>query len=191
MADLDILHIAETLDRHGVEYVLVGAASAIAQGWQGGTQDYDTVISIDTENLERLAAALRELGAALRVTPEFPGEASVVGVPITPSLLRSGQTQWYTPHGDVDILAFIDGPEGHRDFEYLAEGARTIETGDAIRIRVARLDDVIASKEAAGRAKDEEALESLRSFNARLKAIEDLDASARPDIERSGPDLEL
>ena len=75
----------------------------------------------------------------------------VVGVPISPALLQSGQTQWYTPHGDVDILAFIDGPDGRRDFEYLAAGSRTIETGDTIQIRVARLDDVIASKEAAGR----------------------------------------
>lgn len=55
------------LDRHGVDYVLVGGAAAAMLGAERLTQDVDCVVSRELTNLERVAAALREFDAHLRV----------------------------------------------------------------------------------------------------------------------------
>jgi hypothetical protein len=51
------------LAKHGVRYVLIGALAARLQGFPRVTADADITPSDDRENLEKLAAALRELGA--------------------------------------------------------------------------------------------------------------------------------
>ena len=69
MADalFDPGHILEVLDRHQVEFVLVGGLGARAHGATRPTSDIDLVPRGEHSNLERLAAALKELGARLRV----------------------------------------------------------------------------------------------------------------------------
>jgi hypothetical protein len=63
-----------------------------------------------------------------------------------------------TRFGDLDLTF---APSGFADgFEALREGALAM-TIDGVRVLVARLDDVIASKEAAGRDKDFQALPRL------------------------------
>ncbi len=65
LAAEDILAV---LNRHGVEYVVVGAFAAIAQGAEvDATFDIDLTPKRDTENLRRLSDALDELGARVRV----------------------------------------------------------------------------------------------------------------------------
>jgi hypothetical protein len=59
----DLRRLIEVLDRHGVEYLLVGGAAATAHGAERPTDDADCVVSRGRENLDRLAAALRELKA--------------------------------------------------------------------------------------------------------------------------------
>ena len=63
------------LDRHGVDYVLVGGAAAAMLGAERLTQDVDCVISRQLANLERVASALQELGARLRVAGMTDEEA--------------------------------------------------------------------------------------------------------------------
>jgi hypothetical protein len=53
--------LIEVLDRHQVEYLIVGGAAAVAYGAERPTEDADCVVSRDTVNLVRLANALREL----------------------------------------------------------------------------------------------------------------------------------
>ena len=64
---LDVRRVLETLDRRGVEYLLVGGMAARFHGATRTTKDVDVVPRSDAENLDRLAAALRDLGAFLRV----------------------------------------------------------------------------------------------------------------------------
>jgi hypothetical protein len=71
----DLARILTTLDRHGVEYLVVGGLGARAHGAQRPTQDIDFVPSSTGENLDRLAGALRELGARLRVAGMSDDEA--------------------------------------------------------------------------------------------------------------------
>lgn len=63
----DWLRITECFDRHGVEYLIVGGVGAQLHGAIRPTSDFDSLPVTSVENLDRLARALRELGAYLRV----------------------------------------------------------------------------------------------------------------------------
>ena len=71
---LDVEAILGALDRHRVEYVLIGGLAARIHGSPFLTEDLDITPALDRENLARLATALQELGARLRGAEEveFP-----------------------------------------------------------------------------------------------------------------------
>jgi len=75
---LDVRRVLETLDRRGVEYLLVGGMAARFHGATRTTKDVDVVPRSDAENLDRLAAALRDLGAFLRVGGLTEDEAAAM-----------------------------------------------------------------------------------------------------------------
>jgi hypothetical protein len=56
---LDLDRSLDTLERHGVRYLLVGGVAAIAHGAVRPTRDLDCLAQRSTENFDRLAAALR------------------------------------------------------------------------------------------------------------------------------------
>jgi len=64
---LEVKRIVGTLDRRGVSYLLIGGLGATLYGAERVTQDIDVLLRTDAENLARLAVALRDLGAFLRV----------------------------------------------------------------------------------------------------------------------------
>jgi hypothetical protein len=55
---LDLDRIFTVLDRHGVEYLLVGGVSATAYGAKRVTTDFDCLPARNEDNLHRLAAAM-------------------------------------------------------------------------------------------------------------------------------------
>ncbi len=60
---LDPTRVFETLNRHGVDYVVIGGFAVTAHGHVRATKDVDLAASDYPDNLQRLAAALSELGA--------------------------------------------------------------------------------------------------------------------------------
>ena len=66
-SEVDWVRIAECLDRHGVEYLIVGGLGAQLRGATRPTGDFDSLPRTTAENLDRLASAMRELNAFLRV----------------------------------------------------------------------------------------------------------------------------
>ncbi|MFP5345576.1 MAG: nucleotidyl transferase AbiEii/AbiGii toxin family protein [Actinomycetes bacterium] len=142
------------LDRHGVHYVLIGGYAATVHGARRPTQDIDITPASTAENLFRLIAALRELRAGIRVdnAPEgLPFDTSVAA-------LRGVRVlNLRTPYGDIDLTF---EPAGTHGFDDLMAHA-LIRDVDGVVVHVASLDDVIRSKEAAGRAKDDDALPEL------------------------------
>jgi len=154
------------LDHHGVEYVVIGGMAAAMWGADlPRTVDADIVPAGGRANLERLAAALAELGARLRVL----GEPQGVRAPLDADQL-AGLTvvTLLTDHGPLDLTFRPDGTDGYDD---LARRATSRPVGDHPGVPVADLADVIASKEAAGRPKDLRALPTLRRLLARLPPI--------------------
>ena len=92
--------ILTTLERHGVQYVIVGGYAARMHGATRPTRDVDVTPATTQENLDRLAAALRELDARVRTdaVPEgLPFNAS--GESLRGQRLLNPQTR----HGELDL----------------------------------------------------------------------------------------
>lgn len=150
------------LDRHQVEYVLIGGLAAVLHGSPLPTVDADICPARDQNNLARLTAALQELEARLR-TPDAPAG---VRFPIEPAFLGRLETvNLVTRLGDLDV-AFT--PAGTAGFDDLRTAARLITIG-SLTLLVASLDDVIRSKEAADRPKDRRALPMLRQLREEIR----------------------
>jgi len=172
---LDLERILRTLDRHKVSYLVVGGTAANAYGATRVTRDFDCLPERTSENLERLAAAMRQLNARLRVEGLTDAEAQQLPTPIDGfSLRQMAISTWRTDAGDFDVLADIpDGNGRHLGFQELTPRSATVTMGD-VTIRIAALEDVIASKEWANRPKDRDALPELRAIYQRRTAQRDL-----------------
>lgn len=147
--------ILAVLERHGVEYVIVGGYAARMHGSTRPTRDVDVTPATTQENLERLAAALRELDARIRT------DAVPEGLPFTASgesLVGQRMLNLQTQHGELDLTIRPAAFEGGYDELVVRSTRRTV---GAMRVRVAALEDVIRSKEAAARDKDIRALPEL------------------------------
>jgi hypothetical protein len=144
---LDPARVFATLDRHGVDYVTIGAFAVIAHGYVRATADIDLVARQDRDNLERLAAAFADLDARLRGV-----DADLLEIdPTDPAVLANGASFTLdTDAGPVDYLNDVPGAD-----DYDALRARAVETEAAgVRVRVAGFDDVIRMKRASGRPQD-------------------------------------
>lgn len=165
----------QTLHRHGVECVVVGGIAARLHGASHQTEDFDLVARYDVDNLRRLAAAMRELGAYIRTDgylDEATREASKRLVH-EEHLARTEITTWNSDAGQFDVLRNIPDVDGARQsYEDLAERA-TEATYGGIVVRLATLDDIVASKEWADRPKDHLALPELYSMQQQQRGGRD------------------
>jgi hypothetical protein len=151
------------LERHGVRYVVIGGLAGILHGSPLVTFDADICPEPGQANLEKLAAALREIGARIR-TSEVPA-----GLPFACDaafLAPVALLNLVTEFGDLD-LSFQ--PSGTGGFGDLVTRALTMRVKDW-DIRVASLEDVIRSKEAAARPKDQRSLPVLRQLLEAIRA---------------------
>jgi hypothetical protein len=117
------MRVLAALDRHRVEYVLVGSMAMAAQGLVRATRDMDVFVASDAANVDRLKAALRELFDDPAIdeirAAELAGDY--------PAL------QYVPPEGDfwIDILARLGEAFRFADLE-----SELLEV-EGIRIRVA------------------------------------------------------
>jgi hypothetical protein len=164
--------LLEALERHGVHYVVIGGLAAELRGSPYVTRDVDVTPSRERLNLGRLAIALREVNARLRVS----GVAEPVELLLDQHSFDWGTTWTFvTDHGYLDIALLPDGTQGYED---LRRNATYERISDTLVVQVASLADVIRSKEAAGREKDRAVLPVLRQVLERSHAI-----------ERDGPEI--
>lgn len=141
---LDAERILRSLAEHDVEYVLIGGLAVQTHGHVRTTNDADLIPSPEPANLERLAAALRDLGARVL----NPGHEDT---PIDAGMLpRATAWQFATRDGGVDVMHEVPGGDPYAD---LSERALLVELGD-IEVPVVDLDDLIRMKLARGRPVD-------------------------------------
>jgi hypothetical protein len=152
---LDLSRLLETLDRHRVDYVVIGGVAVQVHGHRRTTMDLDLVPGPRPENLRRLAKALEELEAQPRDASHGQAEVSIadperlaVAAVIPPLSTRHGQ------------LHILNEPKGARPFDDLREAALVLEV-DGVEIAVVSLDDLIRMKRAAGRPADLEDIAAL------------------------------
>jgi hypothetical protein len=133
------------LTQEGVEFLLIGANAAIAQGVPIGTLDLDLCYRHTKINCTRLATVLRAYHPRLRGAPD--------GLPFRcdgPTLFAGSNFTFATDVGDVDIFGHVTGVGG---YDGIAKHALTIEFL-GFPVLVMSLEDLAKSKKAAGRPKD-------------------------------------
>ena len=158
VADYDPVGMLRVLIARGVEFVVVGGVAARLRGAPILTQDLDVTPRSTKSNLERLAAALTDLEAQLRTATNPEG----VQFPHDPALLAAANTWTLTTRlGDLDLVFEPAGTRGYEDLKADAEPLQ-VALEPPLSVPVASLEDIIRSKQAAGRAKDQAALPLLR-----------------------------
>jgi len=157
MSAFDPERILRALADHRVRYVLVGATAARLQGFPRLTADADITPARDIENLGRLAAALRELGARVYTEPVPEG------LPFScdaATLARANLWNLVTEAGRVDV---VFQPSGTAGFEDLTRSAITFQVF-GVEIRAASLGDILRSKLASNRPQDQQDVIVLRKM---------------------------
>ena len=149
MSVFDPERILKALAHRQVRYVLVGATAARLQGFPRLTADAEITPARDAGNLERLAAALRDLDA--RVYTESVPE----GLPFnceSETLGRARVWKLITNAGRLDVIFEPSGTGGYDD---LAASAVSYEAF-GVEVRAASLEDILRSQLASSRPQDQQ-----------------------------------
>jgi hypothetical protein len=155
--ELDIQGILERLDAAAVDHIVIGGVAVGFHGYVRATKDLDVVPAPGRQNLERLAAVLRELQAELDGAGDF--DAGELPDPLDPDVLAEGGN-WVlqTRLGRFDVMQW----QGESDlWSQLSSAAVTVDL-DGVAVKVAGYEDLVALKEQAGRPGDLEDIERLR-----------------------------
>lgn len=149
--------ILDVLNRHDVDYVVIGGLAALAHGSNLPTEDVDITPDEAPSNLARLSEALTELKAEVGF-----GDEALPFAHDAESLAAAGVWNLRTAFGDLDISMVPNGTDGYADL--VKDAVPTSILG--VIVPIASLADVIRSKQAANRPKDQRALPALRDLLA-------------------------
>ena len=153
--------IVAALERHRVEYVVIGGAAAQARGWPEPTDDIDFTPERSQGNLSRVAAAVEELDAGFRVDPARYPEGYRPPDGIDWRTFRNQiSIAFATRHGNFDVVLLPDGTKGYE--EIIATATREMLPGTAIVVPVASAEMILHSKGVADRPKDHAVLDRMR-----------------------------
>ncbi len=161
----DPVRICEILNDEAVDYVIVGGFASVVHGSPLPTRDIDVVPSRRSDNLERLAQALRRMNAMIRTDRE-PVPVLIDGpfLEAMPLMLNL-----VTDFGDLDLTFAPSGPLG--GFDEWNANALVVEVSEGTSVAIAALDDIIESKRAANRLKDQMALPYLESLREQIEDV--------------------
>jgi hypothetical protein len=148
--EFDPRGLLDTLERHRVIYVVVGAFARVVQGADEITHGIDIVPSTRDENLRRLDAALQELDARRPdgTEPALTGQAELEPV-----------LELATNRGELKI---VPEPIGTRGYEDLRRAATREPLGQGLRPAVASNGDLSRMLAALGREQDMPKLLDMR-----------------------------
>lgn len=138
------LELFVSLNRAGVEYLLVGGVVAIAYGVPRTTQDIDLLINPTLKNAEVLLKTMIKLGF---------GTATL----ITPEELLKNEAVLFKDYFRVDILTRLKKFE----FKDVYPNSNTIQVGEKIFIPIMSLEDLLTEKKNVARDKDSQDIKIL------------------------------
>lgn len=138
--------IFAALQSHRVRYILIGGLAGGARG--AAWLDVDIVVDDEEENLERLGAALEELGAVYDTfhQPPIQPDLRLLSSSHGPQLFR-------TRRGRLDVLKEAGG----ESYETLDRDASDVEVHGHV-VRCTSLAALLRMKRAANRPKDQPAI---------------------------------
>ena len=158
----DPVRICEVLNEEGVEYIIIGGFAAVIHGSSLPTRDIDVLPTRESGNLTKLARALNRIGAMIRTSgdPVFTliDGPFLANMPLLLNLV--------TDLGEMDLTFSPSGPlDGYDGWN---AHAIVLNIAPGIDVRVASLEDIIASKRAANRPKDQQSIPYLESLRDQL-----------------------
>jgi hypothetical protein len=132
----------KVLDRHRVNYIVIGALARVIHGADEVTDGLDIAPSQRAENIRRLEAAVHELGTDMR-SPDPEQEAIVLA----------------TTAGELRVVFEPDGTQGYDD---LRRAMTREPLGAGVRPAVASVGDLARMLAAHGQETDLARLQGLR-----------------------------
>ncbi len=141
--------LLRAIDESGTDYVMMGLGAAAAYGSTLASNDLDFFIRPNPAHLDRARDAFRQLG----MTESFPTVAS------SNVISAEATVRFADPLGGpfIDLMTHISGPT----FDEVWRDHQVRELA-GIRVRIASLEHIVASKRAANREKDRYALKRLK-----------------------------
>ncbi|MBX2932105.1 MAG: hypothetical protein KF781_09180 [Chitinophagaceae bacterium] len=142
----DFADFIQYLNKHHVEYMLVGGYAVILRGYSRSTGDMDIWVNKTESNFIQLQKAITAFGLPLAAIPEhqfFSEEYDVFS--------------FGRPPYAIEIMTALKGVS----FEEAFESATTHKV-DGVDVRVIHLNQLIQAKKAAGRYKDLNDIENLQ-----------------------------
>lgn len=151
--------ILEAFTRRRVRFVVIGGLAALAHGSPYPTGDVDITPDPEADNLQRVSEALSDLDAKVWFSDDdepvpFSHDAT--------SLASSAVWKLVSTFGRIDLSLVPTGTQGYRDLVRESTDAEIV----GVVVPVASLADVIRSKQAANRPKDQRVLPVLREILA-------------------------
>ena len=159
----DPFTMCRILNEEKVDYVVLGGFAAVLRGSSLTTRDLDVIPDRERENLERLGRALSRMHAKIRTADESV-ETRLDGgfLANTPHMLNL-----VTDYGEMDLTFTPAGTTG--DYDGWKRGGTVELIAENLHVMVASLEDIIDSKRAANRPKDQMALPYLESLQDEIR----------------------
>jgi hypothetical protein len=148
----DFRQILATLQKHDVEFLVVGGVAAVLGGAPYFTFDLDIVHRRTPENVDRLIGALTDLQAHYRVRPDKTPETS--------HLLSSGHQRLKTAYGFLDVLGAIE--EG-LDYDALLSNTVRFELAPGSSVNALSIETLARLKEGSTDPKHQQQLAMLKN----------------------------
>ncbi len=149
----DTWEFIQLLDRHGVEYVIVGGEAVIHYGYVRLTGDVDFFYRTDGGNTERLYAALLDFWDG-----DVPGFDRAEELTLPDLVVQFGR-----PPNRIDLLTAISGVA----FEDAWSTRETLVADDGTPVHLISRSLLIVNKEASARPKDIDDAAFLREATRR------------------------
>ena len=146
MLSQDFKEFVELLNKHNVEYLIVGGYAVGIYGYPRYTGDLDIWINATMGNARKVVKVLDDFGfSSFGITEaDFTKPGNVI--------------QMGYPPFRIDVLTTIDGVE----FENCYQNKMIVQH-DEITLNVIGMSDLKTNKQASGRLKDIEDLENLKN----------------------------
>lgn len=159
MTGLDLSAVLEGLIKADIKFILVGGLAAVVQGAPVTTMDVDIVHSRSSENIDKLLAFLKSIGAFHRRLDDKviePTERDISG---------EGHALFSTQFGPLDVLAVIE--EGKTYDDLLKHTVDVKFRGHTIKVLDLKM--MIELKRASRDPKDKQRLPVLEETLRQLK----------------------
>lgn len=169
MSAFDPIGALRVLHDKGVRFVVIGGYAGELLGAPLITNDLDVCYDRSPDNLERLAAALVQMHAKLRVANV---EEDLPFILDARTLAAGDSFTFTTDLGSLDVLGTPSGTAGYPD---LVARAEVLLVAEDLSVPVVVLGDLMRMKRASARVKDRLQLEVLSALQR-----DEIDQADRP-----------